>query len=253
MSRVSVVVPVKDGERYLAELLDALAREGRRRGARDRLGLARSLASRSRARRACELLEIEPGGVRPRPHPQPRRGAHRGRADLLPHPGRDARARAGSPPTARRSRSTRASAPPTARTCRAPDTSPMIARELTRVLRGASPPDGGAGASSAGASRPSSRTSTPATRAPAGRRSASATSPTPRTRRSARDLLAAGWAKVYHPGAAVLHAHDYGPLEFMRRYFDEYRGLRETTGHVEPFALRGAARQVAGADAALDG
>ena len=24
----------------------------------------------------------------------------------------------------------------------------------------------------------------------------------------------------------------------MRRYFDEYRGLRETTGHVEPFALR---------------
>jgi hypothetical protein len=33
----------------------------------------------------------------------------------------------------------------------------------------------------------------------------------------------------------VLHAHDYGPLEFMRRYFDEYRGLHESTGHVEPF------------------
>ena len=49
----------------------------------------------------------------------------------------------------------------------------------------------------------------------------------------------AGWTKVYHPGAAVLHAHDYGPLEFMRRYFDEYRGLRETTGHVEPLRLRG--------------
>ncbi len=28
MSSVSVVVPVKDGERYLEELLDALAREG---------------------------------------------------------------------------------------------------------------------------------------------------------------------------------------------------------------------------------
>jgi glycosyltransferase involved in cell wall biosynthesis len=53
------------------------------------------------------------------------------------------------------------------------------------------------------------------------------------------DLLAAGWTKVYHPGAAVLHAHDYGPLEFMRRYFDEYRGLRETTGHVEPLRLGG--------------
>ena len=51
------------------------------------------------------------------------------------------------------------------------------------------------------------------------------------------DMLAAGWSKVYQPGAAVLHAHDYGPIEFMRRYFDEYRGLRETSGHVEPFAI----------------
>jgi len=51
------------------------------------------------------------------------------------------------------------------------------------------------------------------------------------------DLLAAGWCKVFHPGAAVLHSHDYGFTDFMRRYFDEYRGLRETTGHIEPFAL----------------
>ncbi len=58
------------------------------------------------------------------------------------------------------------------------------------------------------------------------------------------DMLAAGWAKVYHPGAAVLHAHDYGPVEFMRRYFDEYRGLRESTGHVEPFEARASARHV---------
>ncbi len=49
-------------------------------------------------------------------------------------------------------------------------------------------------------------------------------------------MLEAGWCKVYHPRAAVLHAHDYGAIEFMRRYFDEYRGLRETTGHVEPLA-----------------
>ena len=49
-----------------------------------------------------------------------------------------------------------------------------------------------------------------------------------------RAMLEAGWAKVYHPGAAVYHAHDYGPVEFMQRYFDEYRGLRETIGHVEP-------------------
>ncbi len=52
------------------------------------------------------------------------------------------------------------------------------------------------------------------------------------------DMLAAGWCKVYQPAAAVLHAHDYGWMEFMRRYFDEYRGLRETIGHVEPFGVR---------------
>lgn len=49
-------------------------------------------------------------------------------------------------------------------------------------------------------------------------------------------MLAAGWTKVFHPRAAVRHAHDYGPLEFARRYFDEYRGLHETSGHVEPAA-----------------
>ncbi len=46
-------------------------------------------------------------------------------------------------------------------------------------------------------------------------------------------MLAAGWAKVFHPGAAVAHAHDYPPAQFARRYFDEYRGLRESVGHVE--------------------
>jgi glycosyltransferase involved in cell wall biosynthesis len=60
-----------------------------------------------------------------------------------------------------------------------------------------------------------------------------------------RALQSSRWRKVYHPGAAVLHAHDYGPVEFMRRYFDEYRGLRETTGHVEPFEPRAALRTVA--------
>jgi O-antigen biosynthesis protein len=51
-------------------------------------------------------------------------------------------------------------------------------------------------------------------------------------------MLEAGWVKVFHPGAAVRHAHDYGPVEFMRRYFDEYRGLRETIGHVEDMSPR---------------
>ncbi len=57
-------------------------------------------------------------------------------------------------------------------------------------------------------------------------------------------MLEAGWVKVYQPRAAVRHAHDYGPVEFMRRYFDEYRGLREISGHVEPLQLGAAAREV---------
>ena len=52
------------------------------------------------------------------------------------------------------------------------------------------------------------------------------------------------WRKAYHPGAAVLHAHDYSPVAFMRRYFDEYRGLRATIDHVEPLAPRSSLRGI---------
>lgn len=59
MKTVSVVIPVKDGERYLEELLDALAREGVAEtlvidsGSRDRsLEIARAAG--------VELLQIEP-------------------------------------------------------------------------------------------------------------------------------------------------------------------------------------------------
>ena len=61
------------------------------------------------------------------------------------------------------------------------------------------------------------------------------------------DMLQAGWSKVYQPRAAVFHAHDYGMVEFMRRYFDEYRGLQESTGHIEPFKAIESARYVVGA------
>jgi glycosyltransferase involved in cell wall biosynthesis len=57
-------------------------------------------------------------------------------------------------------------------------------------------------------------------------------------------MLEAGWVKAYHPGAAVRHAHDYGVVEFMKRFFDEYRGLREASGHVEPLGPSAAARAV---------
>jgi glycosyltransferase involved in cell wall biosynthesis len=41
-----------------------------------------------------------------------------------------------------------------------------------------------------------------------------------------------------HQGAAVLHSHDFGPVTFIRRYFDEFRGLRAVDGFVEPFGVR---------------
>src|SRR5437763_3013550 len=45
-----------------------------------------------------------------------------------------------------------------------------------------------------------------------------------------RELIEAGWAKVYNPEAAVYHSHDYPPMQFFRRYFDEFRSLREVLG-----------------------
>ena len=51
--------------------------------------------------------------------------------------------------------------------------------------------------------------------------------------------------KAYHPAAAVVHAHDYGPVEFARRYFDEYRGIRRAIGHVQSARPKAMARSVA--------
>src|ERR671929_214031 len=48
-----------------------------------------------------------------------------------------------------------------------------------------------------------------------------------------REVIEAGLAKVFHPDARVLHSHDYPPAQFLRRYFDEFRSLREVLDHVE--------------------
>jgi rhamnosyltransferase len=48
------------------------------------------------------------------------------------------------------------------------------------------------------------------------------------------DMLRAGYAKAFVPEAAVLHSHDYTPLQELRRCFDEWRGLREVYGWREP-------------------
>jgi O-antigen biosynthesis protein len=50
-----------------------------------------------------------------------------------------------------------------------------------------------------------------------------------------RELVEAGYAKVYHPRAGVIHSHDYPPGQFFRRYFDEFRSLREVLGFVQPW------------------
>lgn len=44
------------------------------------------------------------------------------------------------------------------------------------------------------------------------------------------DLMANGFSKVYAPGAAALHSHNYGMIESFKRYFDEYRGLNDSVG-----------------------
>ena len=230
---VSVVVPVKDGERLLGECLDALAHESPDEvlvidsGSRDRsVAIARAAGAR--------VVEIEPGEF---DHGRTRNlGASLCEGELIcfltqdatPCPGwldayreaftLDARVGAAYGPHLPR-----------------PDTSPMIARELREFFATFSP-DGGpvvqheqtflsnVNACYARACWEQIRFRDVGYA---------------EDQAFGADLLGAGWTKVYHPGAAVLHAHDYGPLEFMRRYFDEYRGLRETTGHVERLRLRG--------------
>jgi O-antigen biosynthesis protein len=59
-----------------------------------------------------------------------------------------------------------------------------------------------------------------------------------------RELIEAGFAKVFHPRAAVLHSHHYPPRRFLQRYFDEYRGLREVLDHREPAGPRHFVRSV---------
>jgi glycosyltransferase involved in cell wall biosynthesis len=50
----------------------------------------------------------------------------------------------------------------------------------------------------------------------------------------ALDMLRAGFAKVFVPGAAVEHSHDYTALAQFRRTFDEWRALHAVHGWVQP-------------------
>jgi len=43
----------------------------------------------------------------------------------------------------------------------------------------------------------------------------------------AHDMLRAGFAKVFVPGAPVVHSHDYSGWEWLRRSFDEARAIQQ--------------------------
>lgn len=60
------------------------------------------------------------------------------------------------------------------------------------------------------------------------------------------DMLRAGYAKAFVPDAAVIHSHDYGLGNELRRCFDEWRGLREVFGWREPLAPRYLTRRLRG-------
>jgi glycosyltransferase involved in cell wall biosynthesis len=236
--RVTVVVPVKDGARYLGELLEAVA--GQRVDAEVEVLVVDSGSrddsveiARGRGARIIEIAPEEFGHGRTR-----NLAAERSAGDVIVFLTQDATpasetwlARLVAPldPAARVGMSFGPHLP-------RPGTSPMIARELTEFfgsftaeeLRVDAEPD----------------PSDPATGFFSNVNSAVLRECWDEVRfrdvqyaedqAFARDAMAAGWRKAFVPAAGALHAHDYPFAEFMRRYFDEYRGLRETIGHVEP-------------------
>jgi rhamnosyltransferase len=61
-----------------------------------------------------------------------------------------------------------------------------------------------------------------------------------------REMLEAGFAKVFHPGASVMHSHDYGVIGSMQRTFDDYRGVLEVLGYRSEVGVRSGLRSVIG-------
>lgn len=62
----------------------------------------------------------------------------------------------------------------------------------------------------------------------------------------AQDMLRAGFAKAYVPGAAVIHSHEYSGWDWLRRSFDEARAMHEIYGFDEPGEWRRAALRIWG-------
>lgn len=50
----------------------------------------------------------------------------------------------------------------------------------------------------------------------------------------AKDLIAAGYEKIFNYQAAVYHSHSWNSnYEYFQRFFDEYRGLKESIGYFD--------------------
>jgi glycosyltransferase involved in cell wall biosynthesis/SAM-dependent methyltransferase len=244
---VSIVVPVKDGARYLHELLAAVRRETTQAEVLV-IDSGSSDGSREIARAAgAEVLEIAPQEYG---HGRTRNlGAERASGDVIcfltqdatPQPGwleahleafaLDPQVGATFGPHLPR-----------------PDTSPMIARELTEFFAGFSANGGPAVRDPA--DPPFLSNVNACYRRECWQQLRFSDLPYAEDQAFARAMSDTGWLVAYHPAAAVLHAHDYSPLGFMRRYFDEYRGLRDTAGHIEPLGLRSTVRDVRGLVAA---
>jgi rhamnosyltransferase len=62
----------------------------------------------------------------------------------------------------------------------------------------------------------------------------------------AQDMLRGGLAKVYLPGAAVEHSHEYSAAQWLRRSFDESRAVSEIYGCAPAAQWRDAARNLRG-------
>ena len=235
---VSVVIPVKDGERYLAEVLSALARQTVAHdvlvvdsGSRD----ASVSIARAAGARVLTIASEQFGHGRTRNLGVERTSGEvicfltqdatpvdRWLLNLLEALELDERVGAAYGPHLPR-----------------PDTPPMVARHLTEFFRAFSPT--GEPSVQGPGSTPYLSNSNAAYRRACLETIRFRDLPYAEDQAFGCDLLAAGWLKAYHPDAAVHHAHDYGTINFMRRNFDDYRGLRETTGWIEPFALRAAA------------
>jgi len=229
VSRVTAVIPVKDGERYLEELLSAVRREQVDEllvidsGSRDRsVAIARAAGA--------TVIEIPPAEFG---HGRTRNlGAERAGGELIWFLTQDATPVEGSLAAYRAVFSDERIGVAYGPHLPRPETSPMIARELSEFFDGFAAPGGGVAVQHRGDPTFLSNVNACYRRA-CWEQVHFRDLPYSEDQAFGRDALAAGWLKAYVPEAAVLHAHDYGPLEFMRRYFDEYRGLRVTQGHVE--------------------